>query len=156
MVLKQLTRERDQIVDERTVAKNRLHAEEKEAFPNINSIKRIKALIKFFNKQEKEIKKQDSQSNFRVSSPQDLIDEGLAREVVNRIQKSRKELHFNVGDRITVYFQGSSEIEKVIEKFKTHIGTETLTMEFIKSPDEQPLKYEIDEFKLTMKLKVNA
>jgi isoleucyl-tRNA synthetase len=87
---------------------------------------------------------------------QDLIDEGLAREVVNRIQKSRKELHFNVGDRITVYYQGSSELEKVIEKFKTHIGTETLTMEFIKSPDEQPLKYEIDEFKLTMKLKVNA
>jgi transposase len=58
MVLKQLTRERDQIVDERTVAKNRLHAEEKEAFPNVNSIKRINALIKFFNKQEKDIKKE--------------------------------------------------------------------------------------------------
>ena len=32
-----------------------------------------------FYKQEKEIKKQDSQSNFRVSSPQDLIDEGFTK-----------------------------------------------------------------------------
>lgn len=57
-VLKQLTRERDQIVDERTVAKNRLHAEESEVFPNINSVKRLKELIKFFNKQEQAIKKE--------------------------------------------------------------------------------------------------
>ena len=55
-VLKQLTRERDQIVDERTVAKNRIHAEGKEAFPNKNTIKRLKDLIAFFDKQEKAIK----------------------------------------------------------------------------------------------------
>lgn len=48
-VLKQLTRERDQIVDERTVAKNRIHAEGKEAFPNKNTIKRLKDLIAFFD-----------------------------------------------------------------------------------------------------------
>ncbi len=56
--LQQLTRERDQIVEERTVAKNRLHAEESEAFPNPGSVKRIKKLITFFNKQEQEIKKE--------------------------------------------------------------------------------------------------
>jgi isoleucyl-tRNA synthetase len=83
---------------------------------------------------------------------QNLIDEGLAREVVNRIQKSRKELHFNVGDRITVHYQGSSEIENVIEKFKDHIGSETLTLKFVKSTNELPLKYEIDEFKLSLNI----
>ncbi len=56
--LQQLTRERDQIVEERTVAKNRLHAEESESFPNPGSLRRINELIAFFNKQEKEIKKE--------------------------------------------------------------------------------------------------
>ncbi len=56
--LQQLTRERDQIVDERTVCKNRLHAEKSEAFPNEGSLKRINELIKFLNKQEQEIKQE--------------------------------------------------------------------------------------------------
>ncbi len=54
--LQQLTRERDQVVADRSVAKNQLHAEQKEAYPNKNSVKRIKARIKFLNQQEKEIK----------------------------------------------------------------------------------------------------
>jgi isoleucyl-tRNA synthetase len=84
---------------------------------------------------------------------QSLIDEGLAREVVNRIQKSRKDLNFNVGDRIIVHYQGSSEIEAVIEKFKSHIGSETLAMNFVKEKSELNLKFEIDEFKLTLDIK---
>ena len=54
--LKQLTRERDQVVVERTMAKNQLHAEETEAFPHKKSVARIKARIKLLNKQESEIK----------------------------------------------------------------------------------------------------
>ena len=54
--LKQLTRERDQIVEDRTVSKNQLHAEETQAFPNKKSMARVKARIKLLNKQEVEIK----------------------------------------------------------------------------------------------------
>lgn len=54
--LKQLTRERDQIVCERVVIANQLHAENAEAFPNTNSLKRLKARKILLNKQEKEIK----------------------------------------------------------------------------------------------------
>lgn len=56
--LKQLTRERDQIVCERVVIANQLHAENVEAFPNANSLKRLKARRILLNKQEKEIKKE--------------------------------------------------------------------------------------------------
>lgn len=56
--LQQLTRERDQLVEERTVAKNRLHAEESEVYPNKGSIKRMKALIKLLNGQEQQIKRE--------------------------------------------------------------------------------------------------
>lgn len=56
--LQQLTRERDQIVLERAMVKNHLHAEKSEAKPNEGSILRITARIKFLNAQEKEIKEE--------------------------------------------------------------------------------------------------
>jgi transposase len=56
--LRQLTRERDQIVHERTMVKNQLHAEEAEAYPNSSSLERIKKRIQLMNKQEKEIQKE--------------------------------------------------------------------------------------------------
>jgi transposase len=56
--LKQLTRERDQIVGQRTMAKNQLHAEETQAQPNKKSVARVKTRIKLLNKQEVEIKEE--------------------------------------------------------------------------------------------------
>lgn len=54
--LQQLTRERDQIVSERVVVKNQLHAEQAEAEPNERSLKRLEERIRLLNKQENEIK----------------------------------------------------------------------------------------------------
>lgn len=71
--LQQLTRERDQIVAERVVVKNQLHAEESEAEPNEKSLKRVKARIRFLNTQEKEIK---NDINVIVKS-----DENLKKEI---------------------------------------------------------------------------
>ncbi|HTN36058.1 MAG TPA: IS110 family transposase [Arachidicoccus sp.] len=56
--MKQLTRERDQIVQERTMVKNQLHAEQAEAEPNKSTVARIKQRILFLNKQEKAIKEE--------------------------------------------------------------------------------------------------
>ena len=54
--LQQLTRERDQIVQERSIIKNQIHAENSEAEPNEKSLARMTSRIKFLNLQEKEIK----------------------------------------------------------------------------------------------------
>jgi transposase len=54
--LKQLTRERDQLIADRTVLKNQLHAEKAEAFPNESSIRRVTKRIQLIDKQELEIK----------------------------------------------------------------------------------------------------
>lgn len=54
--LRQLTRERDQLVQARTVAKNQLHAEQAEAEPNKTTVTRVKKLITLLDKQEQEIK----------------------------------------------------------------------------------------------------
>lgn len=58
--LKQKTRERDQLVGERTLVKNQLHAEQTEAYPSKESIGRMKARIKLLNKQVLEIKEEVS------------------------------------------------------------------------------------------------
>jgi len=50
--LRQLTRERDQLVQERTMIKNQLHAEKVEAFSNDQSMARMKQRIDLLNKQE--------------------------------------------------------------------------------------------------------
>jgi transposase len=53
--MKQITRERDQIVAERTLCKNQLHAEMTEVTPNKSSIKRFEERIKLLDKHEKQI-----------------------------------------------------------------------------------------------------
>ncbi len=53
--LRQVTRERGQLIEERTTLKNQLHAEKAEAFPNKNSIQRVQKRIQLLDIQEKEI-----------------------------------------------------------------------------------------------------
>jgi transposase len=56
--LKQLTREREQLVADRTILMNQLHAEKVQAFPNRASINRVNNRIKLIDKQELEIKEE--------------------------------------------------------------------------------------------------
>jgi transposase len=74
--LRQLTRERDQIVEERTMVKNQRHAEMAEAEPNETTVKRIDKRIVFLDKQEKEIKEEITllaKKDQRVSSTVQLL-----------------------------------------------------------------------------------
>ncbi|MDH5414895.1 MAG: DUF5915 domain-containing protein, partial [Flavobacteriaceae bacterium] len=84
----------------------------------------------------------------------ELINEGLAREVVNRIQRSRKDLNFNVEDRIRIDMQGSDEITQVIKDFSDYIKSETLTTEinFVETLSTSALKFDIDSYQLQMEL----
>jgi len=52
--LRQLTRERDQLIAERTMLKNQLHAEQIEAYPSKNIISRMKERIQVMNVQLKQ------------------------------------------------------------------------------------------------------
>ena len=56
--LKQLTRERDQLISEQTQVKNQLHAEKSGAWPNKQSIKRMQQRIRFLSNQMEEIQKE--------------------------------------------------------------------------------------------------
>jgi len=79
-----------------------------------------------------------------------LIREGLAREVVNRIQKTRKDLGLNVMDRIALRYQASGELAQAISEHHAYICHETLadTLE----AGTGNLDFEIDEHSLQLNL----
>lgn len=56
----------------------------------------------------------------------ELIQEGLAREFVNRVQNMRKEANFEVSDRITITVSTTDTLKEAIEKMKSYIMQETL------------------------------
>jgi isoleucyl-tRNA synthetase len=55
-----------------------------------------------------------------------LIEEGLAREFVNRIQNMRKESGFEVVDRIIIYYRATDKLTQSLEKLRQYIQQETL------------------------------
>lgn len=61
-----------------------------------------------------------------VTLNEELINEGTARELVNRIQNIRKSKEFNVTDRIQVRVEANEAVSAAIEKFAEYICTETL------------------------------
>ncbi len=57
----------------------------------------------------------------------ELKEEGIARELVNRIQNIRKDSGFEVTDKIKVHLQKNAELEKAVTANATYIKSETLT-----------------------------
>ncbi len=57
---------------------------------------------------------------------EDLINEGLSREFVNRVQNMRKEAGFEVIDRIHVFYEADTELTKAVQQQLEHISTEVL------------------------------
>lgn len=55
-----------------------------------------------------------------------LIQEGLARDIVRRIQEMRKEMSLDYKDTINVVYTGDAEAEKAAEQYKEYIKQETL------------------------------
>jgi len=62
-----------------------------------------------------------------VTITEELQKEGIARELVNRIQNLRKDSGFELTDRIVVQFQKDEQIINAINKNLEYIKTETLT-----------------------------
>jgi isoleucyl-tRNA synthetase len=56
----------------------------------------------------------------------DLVAEGLAREVVRSVQDARKQADLNVSDRITLGVSGTAAVEKAIEIHREYLMNETL------------------------------
>ncbi len=61
----------------------------------------------------------------------ELKAEGLAREVVRRIQSMRKDAGFDIADRITTYYSAGEVLAAVFQTWGEYIQSETLTTELV-------------------------
>lgn len=64
---------------------------------------------------------------------EDLINEGIVRELVSKVQNLRKVKDFDVADRITLYYYG--DIDSIISEFADYIKKETLSVDIVKKED---------------------
>ncbi len=67
---------------------------------------------------------------------EDLIQEGLAREFVRRVQSLRKDADFAISDRITITYQASNRLRDAVRAFAEVIQRETLADALVESGPE--------------------
>ena len=61
-----------------------------------------------------------------VTVTEELRKEGVARELIKRIQNYRKEAGFEVTDRIQIVFEPNEKTDAVVEQFKDYIAGQVL------------------------------
>jgi isoleucyl-tRNA synthetase len=83
-----------------------------------------------------------------ISISEELHQEGIARELVNRIQNLRKDSGFEVTDKIKVYIQNNDTLAKAIKENENYIKSETLTETLVlESEVKNGSEIEFDEIK---------
>ena len=58
----------------------------------------------------------------------ELENEGLARETISKVQQLRKNMNFDITDRINIYIDANDEYKNNIKDFLDMIKEETLTI----------------------------
>ena len=84
---------------------------------------------------------------------QDLLNEGLARETVSKVQQLRKNNGFDITDRINMYLDASEEYKENIKDYLNMIKEETLTINLF-NKDGISDKVSINEYEVGIELEV--
>jgi len=77
----------------------------------------------------------------------ELKEEGIARELVNKIQGMRKDSDFELTDKIEIFIEKNNLIDNAILNFKNYICTETLAnkIELVENIPAQALNVEVED-----------
>lgn len=83
-----------------------------------------------------------------ITISEELRKEGIARELVNRIQNIRKDSGFEVTDKVKVYVQNHAVLQEAILANESYIKSETLTEELLFAESlENGTEIEFDDIK---------
>jgi isoleucyl-tRNA synthetase len=82
----------------------------------------------------------------RTELTPELQREGMARELVHRIQNLRKDAGFEIADRITTWYQGGALVQEAMERFADYVKAETLSLELVRG--EPPADAKVERAKL--------
>ena len=83
----------------------------------------------------------------------ELLNEGLARETISKVQQLRKNLDFNITDRINMYIDASEEYKENIKDYLGMIKDETLTINVF-DKDNISDKVNINDYEVGFELEV--
>ncbi|MDR1336054.1 MAG: DUF5915 domain-containing protein, partial [Tannerella sp.] len=80
--------------------------------------------------------------------------EGLARELVNRIQNLRKSSGFEITDKIRVVIRSSGEVDAALETHREYIASQVLAVSVEVTDGELPdgTAFDMDEFNVYVKI----
>ena len=84
-----------------------------------------------------------------VELTDELKQEGMAREIINRVQNIRKESGFEITDRISIILAPNDEVEQAVNAFGDYIKTQVLADSIAIAPNEGS-EVEFDDFKLNI------
>ena len=85
----------------------------------------------------------------------DLRNEGMARELVNRIQNIRKAQDFEITDRVRVQLSGEAEVKEAVEAYRDYIASQVLASAIEILPAAEisgGQELDIDNLKVTAKV----
>ena len=82
----------------------------------------------------------------------ELLNEGLARETVSKVQQLRKSSGFDIADRINIYYSSDEEYTNRIKEFISFIKDETLCINLVKDNNIKDNEVDINEYKVYFKL----
>ena len=71
-----------------------------------------------------------------IELTKELVQEGFAREIINKVQFMRKEADFNVTDRIRLHIESTEIVREAVESFREYVMSETLTREMVNNPGD--------------------
>lgn len=77
---------------------------------------------------------------------QELIEEGLAREFVRRVQSLRKDANLEISDRIRLFVTATPKLAQAVKNFKEYIFAETLTQELLEKDAPEKCAVLDDQF----------
>jgi isoleucyl-tRNA synthetase len=81
---------------------------------------------------------------------EELIEDGLVREMISKIQNHRKETEgLTVSDRIVLKYDGNDKLAEVIEKKKDYLASEVLAVEISKGAGDNSKEWNVNGEKIT-------
>lgn len=89
-----------------------------------------------------------------INLNEDLILEGIAREMISKVQNIRKESDYNITDRINIYYSGDEMVKKTIDKFMEFIKKETLA-KVIKEENGLSDEYDLNSHNVYISIEKN-
>jgi len=89
-----------------------------------------------------------------ITVTDDLLREGIARELVNRIQNIRKSNGYEIVDKILVEIESRDEINEAVKEYSNYIASQTLANSVLLLSDlEEATELEFDDYTVKVSVK---